>query len=240
MLKSMGDADLTIFISDFARSVIEALRTIPNPVTIPHGISEHFRERADKPARPGAAPAERYILYVSRFDVYKHHDVVVEGFAALPKSLRDPYRLVFLGETNLPAAGPVRERLNTLGIADSVIIGGAVPYEELPAWYANADIILFASSCENCPNILLESLGSGRPILSSDVMPMPEFGGPGLGYFSPFDPQSVNKALRDVLESPEKAAAIAQAATQQSKRYDWAETARKTWQAILSLPQRQD
>src|SRR5690606_30736703 len=43
MLRSMREADLTIFISNFAREVIERLTPIPNPVTIPHGISEAFR-----------------------------------------------------------------------------------------------------------------------------------------------------------------------------------------------------
>lgn len=240
MLKSMASADLTIFISDHARKVIEALTQIPNPLTIPHGISDLFREGADTPPRPAGAPSERYILYVSRFDVYKHHDVVVEGFAALPPELREQYRMVFLGETNLPPFKPLRERIIALGLDDAVIIGGAVPYDSLPAWYAHADAILFASSCENCPNILLESLGAGRPVLSSDVMPMPEFGGPGLAYFSPFDPQSIAKSLRETLESPKRAAAIANAARERSLHYDWANTAQKTWNAIVKLAVRAD
>ena len=240
MLKSMAGADLTIFISDHARKVIEALTPIPNPLTIPHGISDKFREGADTPLRPAGAPSERYILYVSRFDVYKHHDVVVEGFAALPPELRQQYRMVFLGETNLPPFKPLRERIIALGLDDAVIIVGAVPYDSLPAWYAYADAILFASSCENCPNILLESLGAGRPVLSSDVMPMPEFGGPGLAYFSPFDPQSIAKSLRETLESPKRAAAIANAARERSLHYDWTNTAQKTWNAIVELAVRAD
>lgn len=235
MLKSMAEADLTIFISDHARSIIEALRPIPNPLTIPHGISDLFREQNDAVPRPAAAPEGRYILYVSRFDVYKHHDNVVEGFAALPPALRDSYKLVFLGETDLPPFEAVARRIAELGLKEAVIIGGAVPYDSLPAWYAHADTILFASSCENCPNILLESLGSGRPVLSSDVMPMPEFGGAGLAYFSPFDPQSITAALRDILETPEKAAAVAAAARARSRLYKWDITAQKTWGAIVTL-----
>lgn len=235
MLKSMNQADLTIFISDHARSVIEALTPIPNPLTIPHGISELFREQATVPLRPDNAPEGRYILYVSRFDVYKHHDNVVEGFAALPPELRSRYTMVFLGETNLPPFEPVRKRISALGLDDIILIGGAVPYDSLPAWYAHADAILFASSCENCPNILLESLGAGQPVLSSNIMPMPEFGGPGIAYFSPFDPQSITLALRQTLEAPKRAAAIAAAARERSRLYDWTITADKTWKSIVTL-----
>lgn len=238
MLRSMSQADLTIFISDHARGVIEALTPIPNPLTISHGISDLFREQEVMPARPASAPEGRYILYVSRFDVYKHHDKVVEGYAALPAALRDRYKLVFLGETNLPPFEPVQKRIAELRLVDKIMIGGAVPYDSLPAWYAQADAILFASSCENCPNILLESLGAGRPVLSSDVMPMPEFGGPGLVYFSPFDPQSITKALTETLVSPERAGEVATAARERSRLYDWATTADKTWAAIVTLAEK--
>ena len=238
MLKSMAEADLTIFISGHARGVIEALTPIPNPMTIPHGISSLFREQATAPTRPDKAPEGRYILYVSRFDVYKHHDNVVEGFAALPPELRDRTKLVFLGETDLPPFELVQRRIAALGLSDAVVIGGAVPYDSLPAWYAHADAILFASSCENCPNILLESLGAGRPVLASNVMPMPEFGGAGLVYFSPFDPKSVTAALVETLGSPERAVAVATAARERSRLYDWAKTAEKTWNAIVTLAAR--
>jgi glycosyltransferase involved in cell wall biosynthesis len=173
---------------------------------------------------------------VSRFDIYKHHRAVVQGFAALPAKLRNTHKLVFLGETDMPETEPVRALIATLDVSNSVQIMGAVPYESLPGWYAHSDMILFASSCENCPNILLEALGSGCPVLSSNVLPMPEFGGPGLSYFSPFEPQSITEALRDVMESPAKASAIARAAVEQSRRYDWAATAAQTWAAILALP----
>lgn len=238
MLKSMAQADLTIFISDHARGVIEALTPIPNPLTIPHGISDLFREQASVPSRPDGAPDGPYILYVSRFDIYKHHDNVVAGFAALPPELHAKYKLVFLGETNLPPFEPVKQQIASLGFSESILIGGAVPYDSLPAWYAHADAILFASSCENCPNILLESLGAGRPVLSSDVMPMPEFGGPDLIYFSPYAPQSITDALRDVLDSPERASTIATAARARSRLYDWAITAEKTWKSIVTLAAR--
>jgi glycosyltransferase involved in cell wall biosynthesis len=235
MLNSMSRADLTIFISEFARGVIEAKRKIPNAVTIPHGINERFRNSTRKMARPQSAPTGPYILYVSRFDVYKHHENVVDAYAALPLALRQKYKLVFLGETNLPHFEVIKGRIAMNKLEDSVVIGGAVAHDTLPSWYAHADVIVFASSCENCPNILLESLGAGRPVICSDVMPMPEFGGPDLCYFSPFDARSITQALLEVFSSPERAAAIAEAAQHRSHIYDWDTTANRTWDNILSL-----
>lgn len=240
LLRSLAQADLTIFISDYARSLIERLAPIPNPVTIPHGISESFRT-ADRPLpRPDGAPEGRYLLYVSRFDIYKHHREVVRGYAELPAEIRKDLSLVFLGETDMPEAEPVSRLVQQLGLGDKVMMPGAVSYGNLPAWYQHAHAILFASSCENCPNILLESMGSGRPILSSNVMPMPEFGGGGLVYFSPFDPNDISRAMFRILGDRDCAQRVAHAAKLRSSRYDWAVTAQETWKRLLALAERKD
>lgn len=235
LLRSMAGAELTIFISDHARRLVEGLVRIPKPITIPHGISDAFRSEGQPLLRPHAAPSGRYLLYVSPFDIYKHHSEVVRGFAALPRAQRDGLHLVFLGETNLPGAEPVARLVKQLGLDRQVLILGAVPYGMLPAWYQHAHTIMFASSCENCPNILLESLGAGRPVLSSNVMPMPEFGGPEIQYFDPRVPATLTEVLRQLVTDDDYATTIGNAARRRSLRYDWSQTAAQTWTQIIAL-----
>jgi glycosyltransferase involved in cell wall biosynthesis len=128
--------------------------------------------------------------------------------------------------------------IRELGVEGYVRVLGAVPYEDLPGYYQNAAANVFASSCENCPNIMLEALASGRPLLASDVAPMPEFGGQHIGYFSPFDPSSLEIAMRKVLEDSSTAKCWAEGALQQASHYSWAKTAHDTWHAIINLKHR--
>jgi len=235
MLSSMASADLTIFISEYARGIIERLRRIKNPVTIPHGISHVFRTHGQEVARPAFLPRREYLLYVSRFDVYKHHYEVVSAYAKLPELLRSRFVLLLAGETDLPEATRVKDLIDRLGVGSQVMVMGAIPYRDLPAVYHHAHLTLFASSCENCPNILLEALGAGRPVLSSSVMPMPEFGGDGVVYFSPFDPEDIAARLLEVLSDPGLARRMAVAAAERSEKFDWAASARQTWGQILTL-----
>lgn len=235
MLRSMANADLTIFISDYARCLIERLTSIRRAVTIPHGIASAFRTADKQMARPGRLPSGEYLLYVSRFDVYKHHYEVVTAYASLPDVLQRKYRLVLIGETNLSEAPRVDQLIEHFGLRDRVLVLGAVAYEELPSYYSHAALNIFASSCENCPNILLEALGAGRPLISSDVLPMPEFGGEAAVYFSPFDADSIQRAMVQVLTNEALAVRLARAAAQQSALYDWAVTARRTWAEIFAL-----
>jgi len=159
----------------------------------------------------------------------------VQAFGSLPKALRLSHRLILVGEAQGPNAERLKSFISDQGLESRVLLLGSVPYEQLPAFYQNAKAVVFASSCENCPNILLEALASGRPVLSSDVQPMPEFGGPGIGYFSPFDPETIQLAMKEVLESEALQDRWKTAALRQSQRYNWASTADDTWSEIMRI-----
>ena len=144
--------------------------------------------------------------------------------------------MMFIGDVSADKSTEISELARRFGAEERVIIAGPVTYAELPAAYHHAAVNIFASSCENCPNILLEAMGSGRPLLSSNVMPMPEFGGDAAEYFSPTDPASIQQVLRRVLEDSVHARRLGRMAVARSEEYDWAVTARRTWRCILDVP----
>lgn len=238
MLKSMTDADLTIFISSYARSVIESITKVKKAVTIPHGIGRAFRTHGATVARPDFLPAGDYILYVSRFDVYKHHYEVVAAYGRLPDELRTRYSLILVGENNMPEADRVKILIKEMGLERNVHVLGAIPYQSLPSLYHHAVLNVFASSCENCPNILLEALASGRPMICSNVMPMPEFGAEAALYFSPFDSEDIREVMSTALTRPGVLEKLAKAATQQSDKFDWTNTCSTTWRELMALAER--
>lgn len=235
MLRSMSRADLTIFVSNHARCVIERIESISAATTIPHGIGEAFRTHGKAIVRPTWLPRGEYILYVSRFDVYKHQLEVAEAYCMLSAELRERYSLLFVGEVNPEQEEMLVRVAARYSVVDRVHIAGAVPYGELPAAYRNAAAIVFASSCENCPNILLEALGSGRPVLSSDVMPMPEFGAAAVEYFSPASSVSIRDAMMRVLCDDDRRRVLGELAARRSEDFDWNKAASETWRQIEKL-----
>lgn len=238
MLRSMARADLVIFISEWARTLVEArLRSRRGRfVTIPHGLADEFRVARDAvPPRPRWLPEEPYLLYVSVFEPYKAQLEVVEGFAELIRTRPTPERLLLAGHADTPYGRRVRELVDRLGLGDRVLFLGPVPYRDLPAVYANAVANVFASECENCPNILLEALGAGRPVLVSERQPMPEFGGAAPVYFDPGSPQSFAEAARALLDDPCAMEGRAAQARAQAERFDWERTAAATWEALTAL-----
>jgi glycosyltransferase involved in cell wall biosynthesis len=174
-------------------------------------------------------------LYVSRFDVYKHQFEVATAYAALPSDLRSRYKLLLVGEADNALAQDVADLASKNGLENQIVIAGPIANADLPAAYHHAAVNLFASSCENCPNILLEALGAGRPVLLSAVMPMPEFGDDAVGYFTPTDPISIRDEMIRVLLDESRRHELAAAAVRRSADFDWVKTSRTTWQSIADL-----
>lgn len=238
MLKSMINADLVIFISEFARNVIEE-RTgniLKNVMTIPHGINEHFRMSVDSTLpRPDWLPANEYFLYVSVLDEYKNQIEVVRGFHLLKKRRVTAEKLVLAGDNSSPYAEKVRAEIARLRLQEDVILVGNIPYCDLPNVYHHAKINVFASMCENCPNILLEALGAGRPMIVSIRQPMPEFGGDAVIYFDPSSPDDFADKIVSIIDEASSMMELATRARMRSYQYDWQKTARQTWSAIANL-----
>ena len=234
---SIKKADLVIFISDYAKSAID--KAIPyrsgKSVVIPHGLSEDFRQKDQ--TKPESLKEFEYVLYVSILFNYKAQLEVVQAWSKVRRMRHTGEKLLLVGPEYRPYASKVRKLIDSLGLQDEVIVTGPVPYSELPSYYHNAKINLFASSCENCPNILLEALAAGRPVLCSNYPPMPEFGGDAVEYFDPYNPDELATLLLKCLDDKELSASMGAKAFEHSFRYDWKESAAKTWNALAELAQ---
>lgn len=117
--------------------------------------------------RLGLDVSRRYLLMVGRVVELKEHRVAIEALPRLPDA-----NLVIVG------TGPEEDGLKALalrlGVADRVRWAGAVPQAELKWWYSAADALALCSRHEGWPNVLLESMACGTPVLSTAVSGTPD------------------------------------------------------------------
>lgn len=234
---SMRRADLVIFISEFAKNFIkhELGELQGSSVVIPHGIHPSFKACLEKPLpRHGWLPEGDYFLYVSFIDHYKAQLEVVQGFD-LYRQQGGTETLVLVGSEYRPYGDLVRQEIANRGLARDVILVGNVPHVELPAIYQHARINLFASFTENCPNILLEMMASGRPALVSNLAPMNEFGGDAVAYFDPANPEDIARCLTALVHDEERQRKLASDAKERVAVHTWENAAGKTWEAIAAV-----
>ena len=235
LASSIQRADLVIFISNFAerfiRSYVGSLKG--HSVIIPHGIDRRFfKDISEENYRTEPGHADEYYLYVSYIDFYKSQIEVVQAFAKLKQENLLPGKLFLVGGGYPPYEAALRREVFRLGLDHSVIFKGNIPHEQLPEFYQNARINIFASRTENCPNILMEIMASGRPALVSNCGPMPEFAGDTVQYFDPTDVKSLIFSWRFMLQHWSDMENKARAAQNQIMGSTWNEASRITWKAI--------
>ncbi|MDQ3068424.1 MAG: glycosyltransferase family 4 protein [Acidobacteriota bacterium] len=226
-------ADGLIFLTRYSQKIVmTSLGRASGKVTvISHGIDARFA-RAPRPQEDIAAfSVERpfRLLYVSIVDAYKHQWVLAEAVARL-RAEGLPLTLELVGAAYPPALERLNETLRRVDPdARFIRYRGAVPYDELHDVYASAHLNLFASSCENMPNILLEGMAAGLPIACSNRGPMPEVLGNAGVYFDPERPDDVAAAIRALVESPSLRTRVAGAAFDRARQFSWARCARETF-----------
>lgn len=188
-LHAIKRCDKVIFISNYSKEVVS--RSVPEVnrkgTVIYHGVDEHFfsppKEKFDFSSF-GVEDGSFY-LYVSIFNHYKAQAELVREWKILSES-HFPYPLVLTGFHEPGYTEYVREMILKTEQEKSVLMTKPVSYEQLPGLYSGARGLVFASSCECCPNILLEMMASGKPLFCSEFPPMPEVGGKNPIYFDPY------------------------------------------------------
>ncbi len=241
--RAFQKADGVIFLTEYAQDfIVHITGSLCGRICIiPHGFNQRFnlapklqRSIADyDDARPYR------VLYVSIIDQYKHQWHVVEAIAGL-REQGFPIVLDLVG----PAYPPALRRLNeTIARLDPVRhwvhYHGAIAFDTLHEKYAQADLGLFASSCENMPNILLETMAAGLPIACSSRGPMREVLGEAGVFFDPEKPDDISRALRVLIGSPQLRADLAQASHARASQYSWERCAYETFGFLVSTVRQQ-
>ncbi|MAI14638.1 MAG: hypothetical protein CMM15_11505 [Rhodospirillaceae bacterium] len=235
--RSYRSADGVIFLTEYAKN---AVLKVTGPVSgqkavIPHGVSTRFQSapKEQKPIRDYSQMNPFRLLYVSTIDQYKHQWHLIEAVHTL-RAQGFQLTLDLIG----PAYSVSLTRLRAAIVEfdpDKVWVRyhGAVPHEALNGFYAQADLGVFASSCENLPNILLETMAAALPVACSNRGPMPEVLGDAGLYFDPENPVEIAQTLRKYLDSSALRSQKSKASFKRSQQYTWERCANDTF-AFLS------
>jgi glycosyltransferase involved in cell wall biosynthesis len=112
------------------------------------------------------------ILTVARLVPIKNVAALLDALTIVRRSIGNAH-LVIVGDG--PEAQALHSRAGALDVADAVTFAGAVPFEETPSFYRSADVFALSSSFDNSPNVVLEAMASGLPVVTTDVGGVGEF-----------------------------------------------------------------
>jgi glycosyltransferase involved in cell wall biosynthesis len=164
-----AEADGLITVSRALRDKLVGLGVAAERVEVlRNGVDlDMFRPMDRNAARRELAFNGRTLISVGNLVPLKGHDIGIRALPGLPGTA-----LVIVG------AGPDRDGLEslarTLGVEDRVRFLGRRMHDELPRLYSASDALVLLSSREGWPNVLLEAMACGTPVVATRVGGIPE------------------------------------------------------------------
>ncbi len=191
----------------------------------------HPGERQAARAITGAAADTPMVLYVGSLLQSKGLSELIEAFVSL-STLHPGTRLVLIGE------GPYREtfirKATSAGVQGHVMMLGRQTSEAVSDWMRAADVFCLPSHSEGCPNVIVEALACGCPVVATDVGGIPELVNEKCGILvPPHQPEALGAALRSACSRSWDSDGIAA-----TFRRGWKEVADETYDFCRTIVER--
>ena len=174
-----------------------------------------------------------FILYVGRIQARKNLPRLVEAYHQV-RQQGITSKLVIVGKQDWQSE-QLLEKIKQLGLENSVIFPGYVPFDDLPIFYNAAEVFVFPSIFEGFGLPVIESMASGVPTVTSFGSSLQEVAGDGALLVDPLDTRSIADALGSVLTDPQLRERLATQGLKRSAQFERSMLARKTLEVYRSI-----
>lgn len=234
---SLNRATRVIAVTTPLKDILVGMGVRPAQIQVmPNGIDlQRFGDTGVRRAALPQATGKTVIGFVGWFREWHGLDRLIEAAAAIDIKARGGL-LLLIGDG--PARPGLEAQIAKLGLADAVVITGALAHHDVPAYLAHVDIAVQPAANEYCcPMKIIEYMGMTKAIVAPDQPNIAELltDGQEGALFDRADPAALAKALARVMDDPALRQQLAAGARRRidSSGYLWPENARKV-AAILA------
>jgi teichuronic acid biosynthesis glycosyltransferase TuaC len=223
--QTMLQADAVITVSEELRERAIAQGVAAGKVTaIRNGCDTevfHPGDRAEARQQLGFDSQSELIVYAGNLLASKGLGELMEAFVELAKA-RPLLRLAIIGQG--PYGEKLAQRAAAAGVESRVTMPGRRDAAGIAQWMRAADVFCLPSYSEGCPNVVVEALACGRPLVATNVGGIPELVNETSGLLvPPRDTEALRGALDAALSKQWDSARIARTSTR-----SWASVAAET------------
>ncbi len=175
----------------------------------PNGVDTALFHLQDKTACRKALGLKQDIkimLFVGKFRQVKGIHDLLEALHILDEQGSLDFQTILIGSG--PAERDYVRIMQAFGIDDRVFLAGNRSHSEIAQWMGASDLFCLPSLREGMPNVVLEALASGRPVVATRVGAVPDLVNESSGILvPPADPQSLARAISEAMSrtwSPEQ------------------------------------
>jgi GalNAc-alpha-(1->4)-GalNAc-alpha-(1->3)-diNAcBac-PP-undecaprenol alpha-1,4-N-acetyl-D-galactosaminyltransferase len=159
---------------------------------------------------------EKFILGVGRLVQQKGFDLLIRSFAKVSQ-VHEDWKLVILGEGN--ERNNLEELSKKLSVAEKLLLPGVS--KSVETWMAKSGLVVHPSRFEGFPNVVLEAMGMGCPVVSSSCSGSKDLITDGVnGRLFPIqDPDQLTSIIFELLIDPVKRIQFGDKAKEVKKKY---------------------
>ncbi|MBU7015435.1 MAG: glycosyltransferase family 4 protein [Theionarchaea archaeon] len=187
-----------------------------------HGVSPDFSPQPMTKIENalGTYGIERpYVLHTSAYQPKKNTERVIKAF----QNLDTDHTLVIVGPSQ------ASQRLGDVKKKGRIIVAGFVDKKDLVSLYSGAEAFVFPSLHESFGMPILEAMGCGCPVITSERFSMPEVAGDAAVLVNPYCVEDITSGLRKVLTDPSFREELRERGLERVQKFSWEKSAREHW-----------
>ena len=178
----------------------------------------------------------KFILYVSNIYRYKNFFELIKAFSMIHNKIDNEIQLILVGRCfDRDYYNEMTQFIQEKQIEKKILFLGEIPYNELSYIYTSCMLFVYPSTCENCPNILIEAMACGTPIIASNIEPMPEICIDAAIYFDPSNPLEISETILRAITDQALLSALREKSLKRVKNFSWEEATKQTLKVFESL-----
>lgn len=197
---SAKKSEIVLTVSEYSKNKIEEHFKIKNIYITPNAVSDPFFENYNKKEIQSEIEQKygisNYIIYVSRWEPRKMHDLVLKSFVRL--KLYEKYKLLFIGDSSFPNK-KYDVFFSTLedSVKNNIFRFEKVNFKSMLQLLRGSKVSVYPSAAEGFGIPPLESLATGIPTITSNRTAMSDF---KFLYKYSFDPKNENEFDEKLIE----------------------------------------
>lgn len=236
LLRTLQSANAVVVVADALGNEAHRIGTPLERIhTVPNGVDSTVFGSIDKVEARNALKIPLEVpLFVSVGHLVerKGHHIAVAALADLQYRYGISAHLAIIGGPSEEGDSTtlVRSAIAEGSISESVRLLGSLPPKDVARWIAAADGLVLASSKEGRPNVVLEALCSGTPVVATRVWGTPELiVSTDYGILTDRDPRVIADAMKEMLSRNWNRNTI----SRWGSSFSWERTAKRLYELLL-------
>lgn len=226
--RAVTQADHIIAVSQTTKNdLVRLLGVLPEKISVTwEGLHSDFNV-IDKKQNSYDSYGD-YLLFVGTIEPRKNIPNLLEGYAILKGRVKKLPRLLLAGQKGWLADSSF-EAVRHWNLENDVVWLDKVTFQELPALYRDAKLLVYPSLYEGFGFPPLEAMACGTPVMTSDRGALKEISGEAALYIDPDNSVSIADGIQQLLEDTSLYEALRAKGLRHVQQFTWESTARQTF-----------